>query len=109
MRLLVGKREGIPNLDERAVLAFLSQITTGTLPGNRRIYPGQCSNCNEPVENSLTEDVKTGEIWAEGPDFCPKCRIRLANENPSFDMLSQKAIENLFGPSQFSDLQKVEA
>ncbi|MDP1706327.1 MAG: hypothetical protein Q8L36_00725 [bacterium] len=109
MKILAGKRENPPDLEQRAVLAFLSQITTGTIPGNRRVYPGRCSNCNEPVKNYLTEDVETGEIWAEGPDFCPKCEIRLADENPQFQMLSQEAIKRLFGPAQFSDCQKVKS
>lgn len=105
MKLLVGKREHFLNIEERAVLGFVTNVVTGGFPGNQRVFPGACNNCGHLVEHFLTEDVKIGEIYAEGPDACPSCGTCLSAENPQFQMLSQDAIRRLFGPADFSDLK----
>lgn len=97
MKMQVGQRTHVPDLELRAVMAFASLCCTAQVPATKKIYPGKCKNCGEPVEMSLSEDVQTGQIWCEGSDDCPKCHYRLAAENPLVKQLSQEAIERLFG------------
>lgn len=98
MKLLVGKRDVVdPGMKAMMLLVefccLLPRARTATVIS----YPGFCKGCKTPTVQTLSEDVNTGEIWAEGADFCEKCGFRLSAENPNFLPLSQEAIVELFG------------
>lgn len=97
MKVQVGQRAKVPDLEFRAVMAFASMCCTAQIPGTRKILRGMCRNCEDPVDRVLSEDIETGQVWLEGPDNCPTCHFRLSAEDPPDVQLSQEMIERLFG------------
>ncbi len=97
MKTKIGQRE---NLDRevRGAVDLACVLCNCQSLSRMKVSKGSCSGCQHPVETSISEDTATGEIWTEGPEFCPKCGIRLAAENLASISLSQDQIRQLFGP-----------
>lgn len=97
MKVQVGQRAKVPDLEFRSTMAFLSMCCTAQIPTTRRTYPGKCKRCEAPTKAALYENIETGQVWFEAPDNCPVCNYQLVPENPPRLELTQKEIEKLFG------------
>ena len=95
MKKLVGKRENYnPNIWE--TLLLVSTLIPGAFHTTNIRFDETCRKCKAPLVIMLHEDVKTGEIWLEGPDKCCTCGNQLSNPSSTFQ-LSQEAITGYFG------------
>ncbi len=97
MKKLVGKRLTV-NPDQKAGLALLATFTLGGPAPTSIIFKVFCNACKSKATITLTEDVPTGDIWLEGPDKCEGCGHQFTDPDATYSMLSQKQIEDYFGP-----------
>ena len=97
MKKLVGKRETPIDPGLRAMISVASMCATGRPIYASRVFYGSCEKCDRPVKIEFTEDIKTGEIWLEGPDNCAGCGHQLVVNKLPDTQLSQEGIRKLFG------------
>jgi hypothetical protein len=98
MKRQVGQRINNPSPDLRAALSLVSLCCTAQMPTAKVVTHRECINCRATIDVSFFEDIKTGKVWIEGPDDCPKCKCRIAaSDGVQLPQLSQEVIERLFG------------
>lgn len=95
MKKIVGRRKNY-NPDMREALLLVSAFVPGAFHAPNIRFDETCSKCKSPLVIMLREDIKTGEVWLEGPDKCSECGNKLSNPNSTFQ-LSQEAIAGYFG------------
>ena len=96
MRKLVGQRAN-PDPGMKEAVALVECLMPSGPHSSVREHNANCAACNPPIKITMSETVSTGEIWLEGPDNCPSCGYKIADQNAQFQPLSQQTIKALFG------------
>ncbi|MFA7193652.1 MAG: hypothetical protein WC087_01930 [Candidatus Paceibacterota bacterium] len=97
MKRLVGQREEVDPGMKGAMVLLSYFIIDVPPPPTQIMFHKTCAVCKVPIILTLTEEVETGEIWAEGPDNCSNCNHQISDPKSEHKMMSQEQIKSLFG------------